>query len=123
MSLAARRRDCEEAVLPRGHAGRGRAGGTDGDGVRDGEEVRELAGGFDPLVFDDPMTPDEWASEFAKGAAIGNVFRGKLVVGGLSLVGVVPYVGDAANIAGKVIKFLGSNRHLADDAFAANREG
>lgn len=137
-----------------------RASDTDGDGFTDGDEVDSRNEGFHPLVFDDPMTPDEWASEFAKGAAIGdagegttipyllgslassatsfipvvgwivgavldlrdtigNVVRGEWVGAGLSVVGVVPYIGDAANIAGKVTKFLGRNGHMVDDVLAA----
>jgi hypothetical protein len=133
---------------------------TDGDGISDGQEAASLAEGFSPVVFDDPMTADEWASEFAKGAAlgdaaegdtipyllgslassatstipvigwivgavldvrdtIGNLVRGEFVGAGLSLVGVVPYVGDAANIAGKVLKFLSRNATLVDDVLAA----
>jgi hypothetical protein len=133
---------------------------SDGDGFLDGDEVRDAAAGFSPLVHDDPMTPDEWASEFAKGMAIGdagegttipyllgsiassgasfipvigwivgaildvrdaigNAVRGEWVASGLSVVGIVPYVGDALNIAGKATRFIGRNAHLADEAVAA----
>lgn len=133
---------------------------SDGDAFSDGYEAANIASGFDPTVFDDPMTADEWASEFAKGAAmgdagdgttipyllgsltssgasfipvvgwivgavldlrdaIGNVVKGEWVGAGMSLVGVVPYIGDAANIAAKVLKFLSRNATLVDDVIAA----
>ncbi|MBT2597925.1 VWA domain-containing protein [Arthrobacter sp. ISL-72] len=136
------------------------AGDTDGDGYGDGTEVGQTAAGFSPVVFDDPMSPDEWASEFAKGAALGdagdgttvpyllgtisssatsfipvvgwivgaildlrdliaNTVKGDWVAAGMSLAGVVPYVGDTANIIAKVIKFLGRSAHLIDDVVAA----
>jgi hypothetical protein len=133
---------------------------SDGDGFTDGHEAASVTEGFHPARFDDPLTPEEWASEFAKGVAlgdagngdtipyllgsiassgtsaipvigwivgavldlrdaIGNVVRGEWVGAGLSVVGVVPYVGDAANIAGKVLKFLSRNARLTDDVIAA----
>jgi Mg-chelatase subunit ChlD len=136
------------------------ASDSDGDGFDDGFEVANVGSGFDPTVVDDPMSADEWASEFAKGAAlgdagdgttipyllgslsssgasfipvvgwivgavldlrdaIGNVVRGEWVGAGMSLVGVVPYIGDAGNIASKVIRFLSRNSTLVDDVLAA----
>lgn len=136
------------------------AGDTDGDGYGDGTEVTQTDAGFSPVVFDDPMSPDEWASEFGKGAALGdagegttvpfllgsisssavsfipvigwvlgaildlrdllaNSVRGDWIAAGMSLAGVVPYVGDAANIAAKVTKFLSRNATLVDDVLAA----
>lgn len=136
------------------------AGDTDGDGFGDGTEVTQTDAGFSPVVFDDPMSPDEWASEFAKGAALGdagdgttvpfllgtisssavsfipvigwiagaildlrdliaNTVKTDWVAAGMSLAGVVPYVGDTANIIAKVTKFLGRSAHLIDDVVAA----
>ena len=136
------------------------AGDTDGDGYGDGTETGQTNAGFSPIVFDDPMSADEWASEFAKGAALGdagdgttvpyllgtitssatsfipvvgwivgavldlrdllaNMVKGDWVAAGMSLAGVVPYVGDAANIAAKVTKFLSRNATLVDDVLAA----
>ena len=136
------------------------AGDTDGDGYGDGTEAAQTDAGFSPVVFDDPMSPDEWASEFAKGAALGdagdgttvpyllgsisssaasfipvvgwivgavldlrdllgNTVKGDWVAAGMSLAGVVPYVGDTANIIAKVTKFLGRSAHLLDDVVAA----
>lgn len=136
------------------------AGDTDGDGYGDGTEAAQADAGFSPVVFDDPMSPDEWASEFAKGTALGdagdgttvpyllgtitssatsfipvvgwivgavldlrdliaNTVRGDWVAAGMSLAGVVPYVGDTANIIAKVTKFLGRSAHLLDDVVAA----
>lgn len=136
------------------------AGDTDGDGYGDGTETAQTNAGFSPVVFDDPMSPDEWASEFAKGAALGdagdgttvpyllgtitssatsfipvvgwivgavldlrdllaNTVKGDWVAAAMSLAGVVPYVGDAANIAAKVTKFLSRNATLVDDVLAA----
>jgi hypothetical protein len=135
-------------------------GDTDADGYGDGTEVAQANAGFSPVVFDDPMSPDEWASEFAKGAALGdagdgttvpyllgtisssatsfipvvgwivgaildlrdllaNSVKGDWVAAGMSLAGVVPYVGDTANIIAKVTKFLGRSAHLVDDVVAA----
>lgn len=136
------------------------AGDTDTDGYGDGTEAAQADAGFSPVVFDDPMSPDEWASEFAKGAALGdagdgttvayllgsigssatsfipvvgwivgavldlrdllaNSVKGDWVAAGMSLAGVVPYVGDTANIIAKAIKFLGRSAHLIDDVVAA----
>lgn len=136
------------------------AGDTDGDGYGDATEVAQSDAGFNPVVFDDPLTPDEWASEFAKGAALGdagegttvpfllgtisssavsfipvvgwivgaildlrdflaNTFKGEWLAAGMSLAGVVPYVGDTANITAKVVKFLGRNADKVDDVIAA----
>jgi Mg-chelatase subunit ChlD len=136
------------------------AGDTDGDGYGDGTETGQTNAGFSPIVFDDPMSPDEWASEFAKGAALGdagdgttvpyllgtitssatsfipvigwivgavldlrdllaNTVKGDWVAAGMSLAGVVPYVGDVANISAKVTKFLSRNATLVDDVLAA----
>ena len=136
------------------------AGDTDGDAYGDATEVAQTNAGFSPVVFDDPMSPDEWASEFAKGAALGDAGDGTTVpyllgtisssavsfipvvgwivgavldlrdliansvktdwvAAGMSLAGVVPYVGDTANIIAKVTKFLGRSAHLIDDVVAA----
>lgn len=136
------------------------AGDTDGDGYGDGTEVTQTEAGFSPVVFDDPMSPDEWASEYAKGAALGdagdgttvpyllgtisssaasfipvvgwivgaildlrdaiaNTVKTDWVAAGMSLAGIVPYIGDAANIAAKVTKFLSRNATLVDDVLAA----
>jgi hypothetical protein len=136
------------------------ASDTDGDGYTDGTEVTDADAGFSPVVFDDPMSPDEWASEFAKGAALGdagdgttvpyllgsisssavsfipvvgwiagaildlrdaiaNTVKANWVAAGMSLAGIVPYVGDTANIIAKVTKFLGRSAHLLDDVIAA----
>lgn len=136
------------------------ASDTDGDGYTDGSEVADAAAGFSPVVFDDPLTPDEWASEFAKGAALGDAGEGTTVpyllgtisssavsfipvvgwivgavldlrdaiantvktdwvAAGMSLAGIVPYVGDTANIIAKVTKFLGRSAHLLDEVIAA----
>lgn len=136
------------------------AGDTDGDGYGDATEVAQTNAGFSPVVVDDPMSPDEWASEFAKGAALGdagdgttvpyllgtisssavsfipvvgwivgaildlrdaiaNTVKTDWVAAGMSLAGIVPYVGDAANIAAKVTKFLSRNATLVDDVLAA----
>lgn len=133
---------------------------SDADGFTDGYEVTHLSDGFNPTVFDDPMTPDEWASEFAKGAALGdagdgdtipyllgsisssgvsvipvvgwiagllldlrdalgNTIKGDWAAAGMSMVGFMPYVGDAANIAAKVVKFIGKNPKLVNDVHAA----
>jgi hypothetical protein len=122
--------------------------------------VTQTDAGFSPVVFDDPMSPDEWASEFAKGAALGdagdgttvpfllgsisssavsfipvigwiagalldlrdliaNTVKTDWVAAGMSLAGVVPYIGDTANIIAKVTKFLGRSAHLVDDVVAA----
>ncbi|WP_196881053.1 VWA domain-containing protein [Arthrobacter sp. CAN_A214] len=135
-------------------------GDTDGDGYTDGTEVADTDAGFSPVVFDDPMSPDEWASEYAKGAALGdagdgttvpyllgtisssavsfipvvgwiagaildlrdaiaNTVKTDWVAAGMSLAGIVPYVGDTANIIAKVTKFLGRSAHLLDDVVAA----
>ncbi|MET4136475.1 hypothetical protein [Pseudarthrobacter sp. PvP090] len=108
----------------------------------------------------DAAGPDEWASEFGKGAALGdagdgttvpfllgsisssavsfipvigwiagaildlrdliaNTVKTDWVAAGMSLAGVVPYVGDTANIIAKVTKFLGRSAHLVDDVVAA----
>ncbi len=134
-------------------------GDTDGDGFTDGREVAEQDGGFHPTVFDDPMTPEEWASEYARGAALGdagsgttipfllgsisssaasfvpvvgwivgavldlrdtvaNLFKGEFVSAGLSAAGLIPYLGDAVNIPGKVVKFIDRNADKADDVLA-----
>ncbi|WP_460462961.1 VWA domain-containing protein [Arthrobacter pigmenti] len=136
------------------------AGDTDTDGFTDGAEVADAEAGFNPVVFDDPLTPDEWASEFAKGAALGdagdgatvpyllgsisssavsfipvvgwiagaildlrdaiaNTVKTNWVAAGMSLAGIVPYVGDTANIVAKVTKFVGRSGHLLDDVVAA----
>lgn len=136
------------------------AGDTDGDGYTDGTEVADAGAGFNPVVFDDPLTPDEWASEFAQGAALGdagdgttvpyllgtisssavsfipvigwiagaildlrdaiaNTVKTDWVAAGMSLAGIVPYVGDTANIIAKVTKFVGRSAHLLDDVVAA----
>ena len=49
---------------------------------------------------------------------IGSAIHADWVGAGLSLVGAVPYVGDAASMPGKVGKFLVRNRGKADDALA-----
>ncbi|TLM75326.1 VWA domain-containing protein [Pseudarthrobacter sp. NamB4] len=136
------------------------ASDTDGDGYTDGPEVADANAGFSPVVFDDPLTPDEWASEFAKGAALGdagdgttvpylmgtisssavsfipvvgwiagaildlrdaiaNTVKTDWVAAGMSLAGIVPYVGDTANIIAKVTKFLGRSAHLLDEVVPA----
>jgi Mg-chelatase subunit ChlD len=129
---------------------------TDGDGFTDAYEVAHLTDGFDPLVQDEHLTPEEWARDFADGLAvgdacdswlsgwtpckgtipfflgqlsggatsfipvvgwiiggiadlrdaIGNAVKGEWVGAGLSLVGIIPYVGDVGKIAGKVADFV-----------------
>lgn len=122
--------------------------------------MTQAGAGFSPVLFDDPMSPEEWASEFARGAALGdagdgtnvpfllgsisssavsfipvvgwiagaildlrdliaNTVKTDWVAAGMSLAGVVPYVGDTANIIAKVTKFLGRSAHLVDDVVAA----
>lgn len=50
---------------------------------------------------------------------LANTVKGDWVAAGMSLAGVVPYVGDAANIAAKVTKFLSRSATLVDDVLAA----
>lgn len=50
---------------------------------------------------------------------IANTVKTDWVAAGMSLAGVVPYVGDTANIVAKVTKFLDRSSHLLDDVIAA----
>jgi hypothetical protein len=45
---------------------------TDGDGFSDGYEVAHLAEGFDPLVPDEKLSPEEWARDYSDGLVIGD---------------------------------------------------
>ena len=115
--------------------------------------------GFDPTVFDDPLTPDEWANEYGRGLLFGdaghgtttayllgnisgsavsfipevgwvvgivfdlrdtlaNTIKTEWVAAGLSVAGVIPYLGDGANIGGKVLRFLNDGGKV-DDAVPA----
>ncbi|WP_323960987.1 VWA domain-containing protein [Arthrobacter sp. JZ12] len=81
------------------------ASDTDADGYRDGTEVADTDAGFNPVVFDDPLTPDEWASEFAQGAALGDAGEGTTIpylLGSISssAVSFIPFIGW---IAGAVL--------------------
>jgi hypothetical protein len=45
---------------------------TDEDGFSDGYEVAHLAEGFDPLVPDEKLSPEEWARDYSDGLVIGD---------------------------------------------------
>jgi hypothetical protein len=108
---------------------------SDGDGLSDKDEITRKAEGFDPLVFDYKVNSSfRW--ELMKGFVAGdlieinntpeligqvlsgvvvvgdirdffaNLFKGEWANAGLSAVGVVPIVGDAAKSGGYAAKFL-----------------
>ena len=111
--------------------------------------------GFDPTVFDDPLTSDEWANEYGRGLLFGdaghgtttpyllgnisgsavsfvpevgwvvgivfdlrdtlaNTIKTEWVAAGLSVAGVIPYLGDGANILGKARKFIADGGDIGD---------
>lgn len=108
---------------------------TDGDGLSDREEVLRAAEGFDPSVYD--YKAWDFRLEFVKGLVFGdaididtipeiagqmasslvpiadardllaNLVKGQWINAGLSLFGVIPYVGDTTKAVGSVTKFLG----------------
>lgn len=131
---------------------------TDGDGLSDGyEHAHQADQGLSPLFFDEQVSSWSYATGFAKGAILGDLWRedslpwlaGNLASGassfipvygwivggvadlrdaigsaihadwvgsGLSVVGVLPYAGDAVAIPGKAAKFVLRNPELADEA-------
>lgn len=133
---------------------------TDGDGHGDGyEDSHRSDQGLDPLFYDETVSSWSYASDFAKGAIAGDLWRedslawlaGNLASGGssfipvvgwivggiadlrdaigsaihadwvgsgLSVVGVLPYAGDAVAIPGKAARFILRNEDKADEVLS-----
>lgn len=121
---------------------------SDGDGYSDAYEVSHADDGMDPLVHDVVVSKWTYITRAAQGFVfgdiwpddsipwlagavlssliplvdirdvLGNLIHGDAVGMGLSAVGLIPVVGDAAGVSGKVAKFAGRNPHLVDDAVA-----
>lgn len=119
---------------------------TDGDGFSDAYEVARADEGLDPLVHDVVVSKWTYVTKAAQGFVfgdiwpddsipwlagavlssliplvdirdiLGNAIHGDAVGMGFSAIGLIPIVGDAAGVAGKLGKFVGRNPHLVGDA-------